>query len=135
MLTMAIENQSAEMFANTRHLLQWDQILDDAGTGPEDLTGRIVKFALTTKDDDGNLNLESPVIDFRSDVSGQVTIPNPTGVTPLHVQVELLPADTATLAPITTVYGWQLEVFEGDGSAPVMLATGDLTIKPNITNA
>lgn len=131
---MAAENQSMEMFANTRHLLQWDQILNNAGTGPENLTGRIVKWALAQLDENGNLLIESPLLDFRSDVGTQLTVPNPTGATPLHVQMELLPANTATLAPIPTTYGWQLEVFEGDGSAPVMLATGTILMKPNITN-
>lgn len=132
---MAIENQTGEMFANNRHLLQWDQILNQAGTGPEDLTGRIVKFALCIIGDDGNPVVSAPVLDFRSDVSGQVTIPNPDGSTPLHVQVELLPVDTATLAPIATVYYFELEVFEADESAPVVVATGNLTIKPNAENA
>jgi hypothetical protein len=132
---MAAENQALEMFANTRHLLQWDQILDDAGTAPEDLTGRIVKWAMTYLDEDGNLVTENPLLDFRSDVSAQLTIPNPDGLTPLHVQMELLPADTASLAPVPTTYGWQLEVFEGDGSSAVMLATGTILLKPNITNA
>ena len=133
---MAVENQTAEMFANNRHLLQWPQILDDDGVTTLDLTGKIVKFSLTRKDDAGN-PLLTPLIDFRSDTSAQVTIPdpNPPDDTTIHVQVELLPADTASLAPKETVYYIELEVFEGDGTAPVVVATGDLTIKPNVVNA
>lgn len=132
---MAAENQALEMFANTRHLLQWDQILNEAGNAAEDLTGRIVKWALTRIDDEGNLLIEEPLLDFRSDQDAQLTMPNPDGSTPVHVQMELLPADTANLAPIPTTYGWQLEVFEGDESGAVMLATGTILMKPNITNA
>ena len=134
---MAVENQSAEMFANNRHLLQWAQILDQAGTASEDLTGRIVKFSLTRKDASGN-PLLTPILDFASDdASPQVTIPTPNPVddSGVHVQVELLPADTATLAPIASTFYFELEVFEGDGSAPVVVATGDLLIKPNVENA
>lgn len=131
---MAAENQTLEMFANTRHLLQWDQILNDAGSGPESLVGRIVKWALARLDENGNLLIDEPLLDFRSDVGTQLTVPNPSGATPLHVQMELLPANTAALAPVPTTYGWQLEAFETDGSAAVMLATGTVLIKPNITN-
>ena len=129
---MAVENQTDSMFANNRHIMRWNEILDDDGD-VLNLTGRIVKFALSRKGSTGPLL--TPILDFASDdVSPQVTIPNPVTGTP-HVDVELLPANTATLAPKETVYYCELEVYEGDGSGPIVVATVDLTIKPNLVNA
>lgn len=129
---MAVENQADSMFAGNRHVLRWNGILDDDDT-ILDLTGRIVKFALTRKAADGN-PLLTPILDFRSDMSAQISIQNPSTGNP-HVDVELLPADTATLAPRAPVeYYCELEVFDTGGLSPVVVATIDLTIKPNVTN-
>lgn len=131
---MAIENQTDTMFANNRHVLRWAGILDADGSGLLNLTGRIVKFALTRKSAAGD-PLLTPLLDFASDdTSPQVTIPNPITGTP-HVEVELLPIDTAGLAPKETVYYCELEVFESGNANPVVVATLDLTIKPNVVNA
>jgi len=131
---MAVENQTDEMFANNRHVMRWAGILDGDGPAILDLTGRIVKFSLTRIGPTGS-PLLTPTLDFASDdVSPRVTIPNPvTGNQ--HVVVELLPADTASLAPITTTYYCELEVFEAGNLLPVVVATVLLTIKPNVVNA
>lgn len=129
---MAVENQTDAMFAGNRHVLRWNGILDADSSGIKDLTGLIVKFALTRKGESGPLL--SPLIDFRSDVSAQVTIPNPITGSP-HVEVELLPVDTATLAPISTTFYCELEVYNAANTNPVVVATLDLTIKPNVENA
>lgn len=130
---MAVENQSAEMFANNRHLLRWAQILDD-DDDIIDLTGRIVKFSLTRVGPTGS-PLLTPILDFASDDSSpRVTIPNPVTGNP-HVVVELQPADTATLASVATTYYCELEVFESGNTNPVVVATVNLTIKPNVVNA
>tara|TARA_R110002153_G_scaffold54447_8_gene151693 strand:- start:1353 stop:1742 length:390 start_codon:yes stop_codon:yes gene_type:complete len=129
---MATENQIDTMFAGNRHVMQWAGILDEDGTSIKDLTGLIVKFALTRQGSGGPVL--SPILDFRSDVSSQVTIPNPiTGSA--HVEVEILPVDTATLAPVSTIYYWELEVFEAGDTNGVVVATGTITIKPNVENA
>ena len=127
---MAVENQSDSMFAGNRHVLRWNSITDIDGSGTFDLTGKIVKFALTLA---GPVTA-NPILDFRSDTSPQVTIPNPATGDP-HVEVELLPVDTATLAPSETTYYCELEVYEGTDTNPVVVATIDLTIKPNVENA
>ena len=130
---MASENQTASMFAGNRHILRWNNILDEDGTSTLDLTGLIVKFALARKGDSGPV-VSGPILDFRSDVSAQVTIPNPI-VGSAHVEVELLPVDTETLAPgATTIYYFELEVYQAADNNPVVVATGDLTIKPNVEN-
>lgn len=131
---MAVENQTDTMFANNRHVLRWNGIVDADGSGILNLTGRVVKFSLTRKDAAGN-PLLTPILDFSSeDASPQVTIPNPITGTP-HVLVELQPADTAALAPKETVYYCELEVFDSGSTNPVVVATLDLTIKPNVVNA
>lgn len=132
---MAVENQTDSMFANNRHVLRWNGITDADGSGLLNLTGRIVKFALTRKDAAGNPLVSSPILDFSSaDASPQVTIPNPVTGSP-HVLVELLPDDTETLAPKETVYYCELEVYDAGSTNPVVVATLDLTIKPNVVNA
>ena len=130
---MAVENQTGAMFANNRHILQWTTITDTDGTSVLDLTGKIVKFALARQGTGGPV-LANPILDFRTDISAQITVPNPIVGDP-HVEVELLPVDTATLAPVATVFYWELEVFEGANTNPVVVATGTLTIKPNVENA
>jgi hypothetical protein len=131
---MAVENQTDSMFAGNRHILRWNGITDADGSGIIDLTGRIVKFSLTRKDSNGN-PLLTPILDFASDDPGSpVTIPNPVTGAP-HVLVTLVPSHTATLAAKETMYYCELEVFEAGDANPVVVATLDLTIKPNLVNA
>lgn len=131
---MAVENQSVEMFAGNRQTLEWAGILDEDGVSLRDLTGSVLKFAVA-RITNGVLVAADPVIDLASDDEPlQVLIPNPVSGDP-HVQVVLLPADTVDLAPVVTTYEWQLEAFDASEGNPVMLATGRLKIKPNISNA
>lgn len=132
-LCMAVEGGTDTMFAGNRHIMSWAGILADDGVSLVNLTGKVVKFALARKDAAGNPLIGSPVVDLSSSGS-QVTITNPVTGSP-HVQVELLPANTSSLAPKETVYYWELEVFEGSAPTnPVVVSTGDLTIKPNVVN-
>ena len=130
---MAVENQTDSMFAGNHHVLRWDGIDNLDSSGLLDLTGRIVKFALSRKNAAGD-PLLVPILDFSSATSAQVTIPNPATGTP-HVVVTLLPANTAALAPRESVYYCELEVYEAGNLLPVVVATLDLTIKPNLVNA
>lgn len=129
---MAVENQTLEMFAGNRRVLRWPSIFESDGVTLLNLSGRIVKFTLARKNADGVPLINSPILSFSSaDASPQATIPNPV-LGSSHVEVVLLPIDTVTLAPKETEYHCQLEVFEGDGSGQVVVATMDITIKPNI---
>jgi hypothetical protein len=130
---VAVENQVDSMFAGNIHVLRWNNITEE-GAGTLDLTGRVVKFALTRLSSSG-VPLATPLLSFSSDdASPQVTIPNPSAGSP-HVLVTLLPADTAALAPKSTVYYGELEVYEGSAPTnPVVVATVLLTIKPNVSN-
>lgn len=129
---MAVENQSDSMFAGNRHILRWASI-DDGSGGVLDLTNRVVKFSLTHVKD--GVPLKTPILDFSSeDASPQVTIPNPIVGGP-HVEVELVPADTAALAAKETDYYCELEVFDAGSTNPVVVSTHTQTIKPNVDNA
>jgi hypothetical protein len=137
---MAVADQAVTMYAGNYHALRWATILDEDGE-VQDLTGKVVKFALARFNAAGNPLREDPVLDFTSvGVGSQVTIPNPdpdpeTGPFP-QVQVELEPVDTEELAPTKDVdFYFELEVFEGDLSRPVVVATGTLTVKLNVENA
>jgi hypothetical protein len=132
---MAVTGQSAEMFAGNIIELTWNEILAEGGDALIDLTGRIVKFALTRKNSAGVPNYKTPLLDFSSDdVDSQVVIGNATTGNP-HVTVTLLPADTALLAPKDTTFYCELEVFEDDPDEnPVVVATLDLLIKANVVN-
>jgi len=132
---MAVLNQAVVMFANNRRVLRWNGITSEGGASLIDLTGRIVKFGLCRlSSKTGEPNYKVPVLDFSSDdVGPQVTIPNPITGSP-HVEVELLAADSAALAPKDTAYYGELEVFEGDESDPVVVATIDFLIKANVVN-
>ncbi len=126
---MAVENQTATMYANNKHTLQFT--LKDSAGAVLDLTGRLVTFALALQGANGPV-LTSPLVDFKLGVSSQITVPTPAnGI----VLVVLLPADTTTLAPVEKTYYGECEVTESNGSAPVVVATLELTIKPNVENA
>lgn len=126
---MAVENQTASFFADNRHTLKFT--LTDAAGAVLDLTGRLVTFALAGLGSKGPI-LSNPHVDLKLGVDAQLTVPTPTNGIALVV---LLPADTAALAPIETTYYIECEVTEGDGSTPVVVATGEVTIKPNVENA
>ena len=126
---MAVENQTAEIFADNRHLLRFT-IKDDAGA-ILDLTGKLVQFALALNSDSGPV-LQDPLLDFKLGTSSQITVPTPTNGIAI---VEILPGDTAALAPVTTVYYGECEVIDADGSNAVVTSTVLVTIKPNVENA
>lgn len=132
---MAVTDQTFSVYANNDVTLRWDGILDlETGGGALlNLTGKVVKFALA-RFANGEPIRANPELDFSSaDASPRVTIPNPVTGDP-HVLVSIRAEDTAELAPTTTDYYVELEVFEADGSVPVVVATGTLTLKPNVDN-
>lgn len=130
---MAVLDQPVTMFANNRHVLHWAGLTEEGDPlAPLDLTGRIVKFALTALSSKTGSPLLTPKFSFSSaDLSPQVVINDALNG---EVTVELLPADTALLAPTERQYYGELEVYESDLSDPVVVATMLITIKPNVTN-
>ena len=137
---MVVADQAVTMYADNYHTLEWVALLNEDGS-VLNLAGRIVKFALARFNSSSVPLREDPVLSFASDDVGtpQVTVPDPLPVIgtpgPMHVIVELLPIDTAELAPVKDVdFYFELEVFEGDGSKPVVVSTGTLTVKLNVEN-
>lgn len=134
---MAVTTNAWTRYAANDFNIEWAGILDaDAGDGSlKDLTGKIVKFALARFSDTGSPILTDPVLDFASDdASPRVTIPNPTTGSP-HVVVAIQSEDTEDLAAIQTDYYVELEVFDAGDDVPVVVATGTLTLLPNVENA
>lgn len=135
---MPITDQSWTRHANTSFTLRWDGIVDEDAeeTDPptlKNLSGKVVKFALA-RFAGSEPQRRKPLLAFSSDdASPRVTVPNPEDGDP-HVLVEVLSTDTADLAPKTTDYYAELEVRESDGSIPVVVATGTLTLLPNVDN-
>lgn len=126
---MVERNQSVAFHAGTRHIIQVP-IVDAAGADYPLTSGEIVKFNLARIANGVPLKA-NPLIDFRSDVSGQVVIQaNPNE----HiVDVTLLPADTAALLPGD--YWFQLEVYTNLNANPVMVSEGIVTLYTNVDNA
>lgn len=129
---MAVTDQTFTMYAGNRHVLSWEEILDD-DDAPIGLGGKVAKFSLTKITASTGLpKYGAPVIDWASDdVGSQITVTAPNG----PIEVELLPEDTEDLASKDTDYYFELELFESDGSSPVVVATGIGTIKANVVNA
>jgi len=127
---MVVADQTDTMYANNRRVLKFT-VTDEDNGGALDLTGLVVKFALARFDSEGQPIKSNPLVDKRSDVSAEVTI---TDAANGLVEVELVTSDTASLADQgETAYYFELEVF--DGTDPVVVATGTLTIRRNVTNA
>ena len=130
---MATTDLTDSMFAGNNHE-QVFTVLDNAGTAAEDLTGRIVKYALARFDANSQPIKSNPVVDMNTTADPtQVVITTPaSGI----VTVTLLPADTTTLADAgSTDYYFELEVFDAGDTIPVIVSTGTLTINRNVTNA
>lgn len=128
---MVVADQVDTMYAGNRRVLKFAVTDEDNGGAPMDLTGRIVKFALARFDAEGQPLKANPLVDKRSDTSGDIVITSAVGGL---VEVTLVPADTASLADAgETAYYFELEVFQGtDG---IVVASGTETIRRNVTNA
>jgi len=126
---MVQTSQNDVMYANNRRVITWP-VKDEDGTSVKDLSGLTVKYALTRIGPNGPITT-GPLID-KSSSGADVTITDAiNGI----VTITLNPADTAALAAAgETVYYHELEVFDGSGNG-VVVATGNMTIRPNITNA
>lgn len=135
---MATTGQTWTRFASNDFQLEWAGITDSDAADPtdlKDLTGKIVKFALARYSASGAPVTADPILDFASDdASPRVTVPNPVTGDP-HVVVAIQAADTEGLAPIDTDYYVELEVFDSGDTVPVVVATGTLTLRPNVENA
>jgi len=127
-------------YVNNRIEISFATLLDDGGV-ELDLSNRVVRFSCCLYRNSGVPNYGSPTLAFLSsdaapggETNPQVYIENVVTGDP-RVVVTLLASDTASLPQnSTTVLHCQMEVTESDGSSPVVVATGTLTLRPNITD-
>lgn len=124
---MVQKNQNDEMYANNIRTLRFAVTDADATdpTDPLDLTGLVVKWALSRIAPSGQFTTTAIVEKCSND--GTLTITNPTGGL---CELTLDPADTATLSG---KFYHELEVFDS-GDNGVVVATGEITILRNVVN-
>lgn len=125
---MAQTNQDDTFYAGNTRVLQF--AITDAEVDPPvplDLTGCTVQWALSAMLIDGSYDT---VAILKKDSAGTDVIIDGDPSTGI-VRVRIRPADTAELAGR---YYHELEVIDVAGN-PVVVATGYLTINPNVVNA
>lgn len=123
---MATTGLTDTIFAGNKRVQRFTVADDDtAGSPPKDLTGLVVKWALSTVDKYGTPSTAA-ILSKSSAVSGVTIVDATNGI----VDVTIDPADTVSLTP--TLYYFELEVFSG--TDPVVVATGTLLVKPNVVN-
>lgn len=126
---MATTGLTATMFANNPATLRFTVTdLDTAGSPPKNLTGKVIKWALTKFGQDGSYKTTPLLVEKKTTNGGELTITDgPNG----KCEVYLVPADTVSLAGD---FYFELEVFDGSGLNGVVTSTGTLTINKNVVN-
>jgi len=125
---MAVANQTDTIYAGNKRTLKFavtDQ--DTAGSPAFNLTNLIAKWTLARVGADGSVLTSAPVVEKKSTTGTQITITNAAGGL---LEVYLVEVDTLTL--LGDFY-FELELFDVAG-AHVVVATGTMTILPNVTN-
>lgn len=131
---MAVRDQTDQMFAGNDRVLRFTMTDEDAG-GDFDLTlaGRVSRFALAQIGPNGPITA-TPVVTKDQGNPGEITLDPIHGLGTNIANVNLVGADTAALADAgSTDYYFEYEVTEAGGGTIVM-ATGTLTIDPNVVN-
>lgn len=121
-------NQDVTLYKNNKATLRYVVVDNDAvGTPRKDITGLVIKWAMSIQNDNGQFDATSFDVEKKSTVSGEVTV---TNAAQGELDVDIISADTISLPAAS--YRMQLEAF--DGSEGVMLSTGKMTLLENITN-
>lgn len=124
---MVVENQTDSMFAGNHRLLNFTLVDQDNDDAVLDISLLDLKFTLARVSPSGNILVKHPVVEKKSTVVGEITKTDaPNG----ECQVVLVGDDTETL--LGDFY-FELEAFDST-SESVVLATGTMTIKPNVVN-
>lgn len=127
---MAKTGQDATIYRNNKVTLRFTIVDEDAvGEPPLDITTFTIKFAVARLTEAGDPIVGSPVIDLSSATSAKVVKTVPLSG---QVEVRLEEEDTDLLTPRD--YYLELEAFDAS-SNPVVVATGILTVLPNVVNA
>lgn len=123
---MAVTTGTATMYAGNKLALAFT-VTDENGGGAKDLSGFSVFWALSRFKADGTTPRTTAVLE-KSTASG-IAI---SGASSNVATVSLASADTTSLKP--GAYYYELEVVDGL-SERVVVATGTLTINPNVVNS
>lgn len=124
---MTINNATKSIFAGNYHPLKFTLTDADNDNAPLDASAFTIRWALskissTTKEYSG-----TPILEKKSTTSGHMDLADQaTGI----VSVLLKKADTENLLG---TYYYELELEDGLGNT-IVVATGKLTIKRNVTN-
>ena len=97
-----------------------------------DTTSRVLKYALAVHDADGNFDPTTPVLSLSSaDVAAQFTreVEGPTNST---ILVTLLEANLDSTVLSAGDHEFQFEVFDAAGANGKVVASGTITLVPNI---
>lgn len=130
---MASTGQTETVYTNNRWILRF-VIRDEDDPAPVkpplDITGHTIRFALARLGASGAPLVNNPVLDFNSGDEPLVVVITdaPNGA------VEVRLDDSITVAVPPREYYLELEDVDGLGN-PVVVATGNLTVLPNVVNA
>lgn len=117
---MAVENLTDRFHLNNSHVQGYT-------VANIDLTGRVVKWALSVLDAEGVFDPTVIDLEKTTDTPGDTTlVDGPTG----QIDVNIDPADTLALA--VGNYHFQLEVFDAGGNNGVVVSSGKATLVANL---
>ncbi len=129
---MAVRDQTDEAFVNNPHTQRFTVLDDDASGSPKpplDITGLVLKWGMVPIDSSDNFATTPLTLDKSTTGGGVVIVDGPNGI----ADVNITPSDTVNLNPID--YYFEFEVFDIGGANGVVVATGTLTLIPNLVNA
>lgn len=122
---MAERNQTDTIFAGNRHVVEFT-VTDEDNSTPLNLTGLVLKYTIARFDQASNPITSSPLVE-KITGTGIVHTDAVNGV----AEVTFEESDTIDFVPDD--YYFELEVFDATPEG-VVVATGTLTVHPNVTN-
>ena len=125
---MVVRDLIDEAFVGNKHTQRFT-ITDEDGSVPLDLTTLQIKWGMVPVNSAGQFATTPLTLEKNNfGIGGVVIVDGPNGI----VDVEIDESDTANLTP--TTYYFELEVQTSLGTDPVVVATGTLTLIPNLVN-
>lgn len=125
---MVKTNQNDVVYAGNHRRMRFT-LYEPDGVAVSDLTGCTLQWALSRYTPTGDYETEALLRKDTATLGGVEVVGDPTGGV---VDVVLLAADTEALGGAT--YYQELELIDPDGDS-VVVATGALTVRKNVSNA